>query len=489
MIHSLLAFSIDNSFTKVGAVVAFAALVGIAILSLLVFSQAREIRRLREWAGRAPERSAEMEQRISAQAAARAVQASQIAGARPVPRTTPLNVRAAAVPQTPTRTAPAATLAANAQAQTAPDTQAAPAQDMPAPPGDEEQPETAQSREQAGTSETDPSSDAEQQAVEVNDQESEADKAPTEEPSLPSTDSAPNTTPGEADKTTEAEQETNPAEQVGNLPPAPLTAAARANIARAPQPPPPVQPESLDDEPADGPSRPPGTGRPPAPLISASRSAASLPPRRQGGTPVPRGGSYKFLNEDEGRSPRRTTAIVIGGVIVVIVAIVLALTSLGGSKNGSQPSGLSTTTLKKAHTLTQAKKSVNPGAVSVVVLNGTQINQLAHKLAASLRDKGYRLAKPLSALPAGSWPKTVVEYTPDHSADAQSIAQTLDISLSEVRPIESSMSTLVSSASVVVIAGNDQPAPAPAGSATEELAGENAGAAEGSSESAASATG
>ena len=49
----------------------FAALLGIAILSLLVFSQAREIKRLREWAGRAPERASELEQRVSAEAAAR----------------------------------------------------------------------------------------------------------------------------------------------------------------------------------------------------------------------------------------------------------------------------------------------------------------------------------------------------------------------------------------------------------------------------------
>ena len=81
-----LAFSLSNSFTKVGAIAAFAALLGIAMLSLLVFSQAREIKRLREWAGRAPERAAEMEQRVSAEAAARirdgAPAAAGAAGAR-----------------------------------------------------------------------------------------------------------------------------------------------------------------------------------------------------------------------------------------------------------------------------------------------------------------------------------------------------------------------------------------------------------------------
>ncbi len=49
-----LALSLSSTFTKIGAVAAFAALLGIAVLSLLVFSQARELKRLREWAGRAP---------------------------------------------------------------------------------------------------------------------------------------------------------------------------------------------------------------------------------------------------------------------------------------------------------------------------------------------------------------------------------------------------------------------------------------------------
>src|SRR5579872_4591680 len=86
-----LALSLSSSFTEVGAVAAFAALLGIAILSLLAFSQAREIKRLREWAGRAPERAAEVEQRVSTDAAARARGAGMPAAqARVVPRATPL---------------------------------------------------------------------------------------------------------------------------------------------------------------------------------------------------------------------------------------------------------------------------------------------------------------------------------------------------------------------------------------------------------------
>src|SRR5277367_6433718 len=68
------ALSLSSTFTKIGAIAAFAALLGIAILSLLVFSQARELKRLREWAGRAPERAADLEQRVSAAASVRVQQ-------------------------------------------------------------------------------------------------------------------------------------------------------------------------------------------------------------------------------------------------------------------------------------------------------------------------------------------------------------------------------------------------------------------------------
>ena len=46
---------------RVGAYVGLAAFLGLAILALLYFSQARDVRRLREWAGRAPERAADIE--------------------------------------------------------------------------------------------------------------------------------------------------------------------------------------------------------------------------------------------------------------------------------------------------------------------------------------------------------------------------------------------------------------------------------------------
>ena len=44
---------------KIGPFVGLAAFVGLAVLAFLLFQQSRDLRRLREWAGRAPERAKE----------------------------------------------------------------------------------------------------------------------------------------------------------------------------------------------------------------------------------------------------------------------------------------------------------------------------------------------------------------------------------------------------------------------------------------------
>src|SRR4051794_7792099 len=66
----LLALSIQGQVEKYGAYVGIAAFFGLAILSLLYFAQAREVKRLREGAGRAPEGAREVEERATAQAEA-----------------------------------------------------------------------------------------------------------------------------------------------------------------------------------------------------------------------------------------------------------------------------------------------------------------------------------------------------------------------------------------------------------------------------------
>jgi hypothetical protein len=50
---------------RVGSYVGLAAFLGLAVLALLYFSQARDVRRLRDWAGRAPERAVEQGERAT----------------------------------------------------------------------------------------------------------------------------------------------------------------------------------------------------------------------------------------------------------------------------------------------------------------------------------------------------------------------------------------------------------------------------------------
>ena len=64
----LFAFSLQDQAETYGAYIGLAAFLGLAVLSLLFFAQARELKRLRDWAGRAPERAQEIEARAVAQA-------------------------------------------------------------------------------------------------------------------------------------------------------------------------------------------------------------------------------------------------------------------------------------------------------------------------------------------------------------------------------------------------------------------------------------
>src|SRR5215213_10285509 len=57
--QAIIALSAAGLIEKYGAYAGLAAILGLAVLSLLYFAQAREVRRLREWAGRAPERDVE----------------------------------------------------------------------------------------------------------------------------------------------------------------------------------------------------------------------------------------------------------------------------------------------------------------------------------------------------------------------------------------------------------------------------------------------
>lgn len=67
---------------EIGAFAGLAAFLGLAILALLSFTQGRDIRRLREWAGSAPERDTDRKEATSAIAAQRAEELRRLDEAR-----------------------------------------------------------------------------------------------------------------------------------------------------------------------------------------------------------------------------------------------------------------------------------------------------------------------------------------------------------------------------------------------------------------------
>src|SRR4051794_15038289 len=81
------AFSLQAKVEQYGAYAGVAAVFGLGVLSLLYFAQAREVKRLREWAGRAPERAAELEARAIAAAEEKLAEPDGVAqpAAAPVP--------------------------------------------------------------------------------------------------------------------------------------------------------------------------------------------------------------------------------------------------------------------------------------------------------------------------------------------------------------------------------------------------------------------
>ncbi len=71
---------------EIGSYAGLVAFLGLAVLALLSFAQGRDLRRLREWAGSAPERDSERKETTSAAAAERAEEMRKLEAARDAER-------------------------------------------------------------------------------------------------------------------------------------------------------------------------------------------------------------------------------------------------------------------------------------------------------------------------------------------------------------------------------------------------------------------
>jgi len=162
----------------------------------------------------------------------------------------------------------------------------------------------------------------------------------------------------------------------------------------------------------------------------------------------------------------------VGGVLAGVAVLAIAVASLTSSSSRSTPSSgaLATTTARhasKAHAkssgggaASSSASSATPAAqTSVVVLNGTETTGLAHRVSGELRNSGYSLSTALNGRPPGANQVSVVEYASGHRADAEGVARAVGVS--QVQPLEATVSSLSGSATVVVIVGLDKAATVP----------------------------
>jgi hypothetical protein len=221
--------------------------------------------------------------------------------------------------------------------------------------------------------------------------------------------------------------------------PAPATAAALANgqgpggVAAAPAPRPSVAPARAGATPAGGPPSGPartgpasdfartggnGGSRPPAAALSSrSGGARQLPPLR---TTTP---------SQPSRASRLVPILVGLAAVVVIVVVLLIIT-----QNNS-----SSTTVHKSHAVSARGKhgktaAVVPSTVTVAVLNGTSVTNLAHDVAGRLGTDGYKEGTIATAADQ-THSSTIVAYLSGHQADARAVAAVLNLKASSVAPV------------------------------------------------------
>lgn len=429
------ATTLGNVVERIGAYGGLASIIGLGVLSLLYFAQAREVKRLREWAGRAPERASEIEQRVQTDAQRRVIAQPQTpAGVARVGNELPPNLpspTAGLTGEAATRAAAAAIVAARATHPPA-----------VGPPGQLARPAVPP----AGT----PGSPA------------PAPTAAGAVPSVPVTPPAPGSVP----------QAPNPAiPTVNRLPPTPTPAApskpaapTSSVAAMASTPPSATVPT---------PPAPPAGAKPrvvaqPAPVGNGNvgqetRESAAARPEPPLTPPPPRtpptSGGTQRSDDDEGTSPYRIAGIIGGGVLAVLIVGVIVLLMNGGDDTATKKQNtLGTAPSQQAPSKNTSNSSppaaVDRGATPTTVLNGTTTAGLARRVADKLKSSGFKISD-VKDFVDQTLPQTVVYYSDGNKKAAEAVAKVIGVSSSAVQPVDRNIDVASPGALVVVTVGAD----------------------------------
>jgi LytR cell envelope-related transcriptional attenuator len=485
-----LALHIPQVVEQAGSLAGFAAVIGLAVLSALYFSQARDLRRLREWAGRAPERAAEGQPG--------AVVPGRVVG----------------VPQRPVRApgngAPAQAAAGNGDP--APAVIATPG----AKPGAGAPAAAAAAAAGAGGAVTkragqadDPTADDAQAGQGPNEAKpAEAEPAqpdgakPAPRPGMPAPASAAAAAgagaasvmgPAAAGAASPPANAPSPggAPAPANAPsaggaPAPANAPAGGAPANAPSAPGAPAPA---DAPGSGASRPanaPSPGGAPASAGAAASAGGAAASAAGGGTPhagpqpqrppgsvlPPRTGTLppvrRLPASNVGGAPAQTgilgtapeapkkrnplyIALAVAGVLILGAAAAIGVPAIVNGTKNSKPPKTSTT----AHHTTKRVAATPPDKITVAVLNGTSIPGLAAQIGDRVDADGFKLGTVSNASQSqGQLANSVAMYARGHERDAARVARQLGIR--NVRPVDSNSRQIAGNATVVVVVGSDK---------------------------------
>jgi hypothetical protein len=409
------------------------------VLSLLYFSQARELKRLREWAGRAPERARELEQRVVAQATATVARRPPSAPAATGGTIAPPR-RLAEMP------APPATQAAGAGQATelaeAVEGEPATNGNVPVPPvgprgtvpagppvnGAGDATQIAPPPEGAEAAANGAAADA---PAPAGDTEDEA--APAGAPEAPGAvaagaaaeDARPAAAPGARD-----ERDATVPGEIPSVAAVPrVTPAQRVGVTPRPQPLRQSAPTAT----------PRGGGRRPAPP-AGRRPGAAQPPR-------------------EGRSAG-TIALLVGLAVLILGGGTWAASNLLGGDDPKQPPNQpappATQTQEPGTTGDggSAAQPSPPGETNVAVLNGTTFTGLAGDLADSLTAEGYQKGVVETNTRDQTIQESTVYYADGERATAREVGKVL--SVENIEPLDPETESLAPEADIVVLAGADQ---------------------------------
>jgi hypothetical protein len=397
-----LAFSVHHFINSVGADAGFAAIIGLAILILLYFAQARETANLRNHAYDAEQRIQDLEARV---AQAGRVQAAQPHGS-PAQPAQPAQARpAAARPVTAGVSAATGQVSAATPAVAAanPATARVVAAALPIAPAGVAAPALTAATKLIPTPVPAPAAAPPPDATVIG-------GAPTVTP-------PPGTVAAVA----------SPATVAGGA-----NGTSHEHASAAPEPV----------------SAPTGSQTPP-PRIQIRSAPTAPPPRR----PPDR-------RRQQGSVTGKRIALALVGLLALagVVALLLVLTS----NNGSSPSSASRVHTTNAPGVKKKARgaAVAPSAVTVAVLNGTATSGLAHRVALKLSGAGYKEGTVATATDQTKT-TTTVAYLPGFRRDALAVASSLKLPQSAVAPVDQPTQSVACpppsacSANVVVTVGSD----------------------------------